>query len=139
MHHRAEVILHPAGRGQEPAVAVGEVRALSGRKYVLPTKNIFLQVPAHRPQVAGVGSLPLPLDYSAAPWLYRPAAISGLPSYLPLPSSLLLNRFGGSEMSILKISTFYLKIYILLVGEGCLTTSKRKDSFRRLCCTNNCY
>ena len=37
MHHRAEVILHPAGRGQEPAVAVGEIRALRGRKYVLPT------------------------------------------------------------------------------------------------------
>ena len=92
-------------------------------KYFSPTKNIFLQVPAHRPQVAGVGSLPLPLDYSAAPWLYRPAAISGLPSYLPLPSSLLLNRFGGNIMSILKISTSFLEIYVLLVGEGCLITA----------------
>lgn len=49
-----------------------------------------IKVPAHRP-----ATLPLPLDYSAAPWLYRPTAISGLPSYLPLPSSLLLNRFGA--------------------------------------------
>ena len=51
-----------------------------------------IKVPAHRPP-----SLPLPLDYTAAPWLYRPP-LSGLPSYLPLPSSLLLNRFGvGGE------------------------------------------
>jgi len=50
-----------------------------------------IKVPAHRPTVPGTG-LPLPLDYSS-PWLYRP--LSGLPSYLPLPSSLLLNRFGG--------------------------------------------
>ena len=41
-----------------------------------------IKVPAHRP-----ATLPLPLDYSAAPWLYRPTAISGLPSYLPLPLS----------------------------------------------------
>ena len=55
----------------------------------LPTeqRNV-IKVPAHRPP-----SLPLPLDYTAAPWLYRPP-LSGLPSYLPLPSSLLLNRFG---------------------------------------------
>lgn len=46
-----------------------------------------IKVPAHRPP-----GLPLPLDY-ASPWLYRP--LTGLPSYLPLPSSLLLNRFGG--------------------------------------------
>ena len=52
-----------------------------------------IKVPAHRPP-----SLPLPLDYTAAPWLYRPP-LSGLPSYLPLPSSLLLNRFGvGGEI-----------------------------------------
>ena len=42
MHHGAEVILHPASRGQEPAVAVGEVRALSERKYFLPTKNTLV-------------------------------------------------------------------------------------------------
>lgn len=46
-----------------------------------------IKVPAHRPP-----GLPLPLDYTS-PWLYRP--LTGLPSYLPLPSSLLLNRFGG--------------------------------------------
>ena len=54
-----------------------------------------IKVPAHRPP-----SLPLPLDYTAAPWLYRPP-LSGLPSYLPLPSSLLLNRFGvGGEIAV---------------------------------------
>ena len=54
----------------------------------LPEQRNVIKVPAHRPP-----SLPLPLDYTAAPWLYRPP-LSGLPSYLPLPSSLLLNRFG---------------------------------------------
>ena len=51
-----------------------------------------IKVPAHRPP-----GLPLPLDYTS-PWLYRP--ITGLPSYLPLPSSLLLNRFGGEDQII---------------------------------------
>ena len=60
----------------------------------LADQGNVIKVPAHRPP-----SLPLPLDYSAAPWLYRPP-LSGLPSYLPLPSSLLLNRFGvGGEIA----------------------------------------
>ena len=68
-----------------------------------------IKVPAHRPP-----ALPLPLDYTGAgataPWLYRPGAITGLPSYLPLPSSLLLNRFGGkSFMSCKLLRSHYLK------------------------------
>ena len=79
------------GAGLVPGLGQGGVSAVSeaGRSVI--------KVPAHRPAPAPAPSLPgLAMDYSAAaPWLYRPAALSGLPSYLPLPSSLLLNRFGG--------------------------------------------
>ena len=57
-----------------------------------------IKVPAHRP-----AALPLPLDYSS-PWLYRP--LTGLPSYLPLPSSLLLNRFAGQSAGTKNFSQF---------------------------------
>ena len=75
------------GAGLVPGLGQGGVSE-AGRSVI--------KVPAHRP--APAPSLPLGMDYSvAAPWLYRPTALSGLPSYLPLPSSLLLNRFGGER------------------------------------------
>ena len=83
------------GAGLVPGLGQGGVSVSEAGRNVI-------KVPAHRP--APSPSLPLPMDYSAAaPWLYRPAALSGLPSYLPLPSSLLLNRFGGewsTELSV---------------------------------------
>ena len=71
-----------AGASHDILTASSPLAGLAGDQ-----RNV-IKVPAHRPP-----SLPLPLDYTAAPWLYRPP-LSGLPSYLPLPSSLLLNRFG---------------------------------------------
>ena len=66
-----------------------------------------IKVPAHRPP-----GLPLPLDY-ASPWLYRP--LTGLPSYLPLPSSLLLNRFGGKNHSVLKWHPSSARVILILL------------------------
>ena len=78
------------GSGLVPGLGQGGVSE-AGRSVI--------KVPAHRPAAAPAPSLPLTMDYgAAAPWLYRPAALSGLPSYLPLPSSLLLNRFGGERV-----------------------------------------